>query len=69
MKTEHAIRALAGTDRLISILLWDSVSQWRLLLRVLAGGHLMQPAFAGSCRAESTSNRCGSRKGGGSCYR
>ena len=47
MKTEHAIRALAGTDRLISILLWDSVSQWRLLLRVLAGGHLMQ---AGVCR-------------------
>jgi len=69
MNTKHATRVLANMDRVIRILLRDSVSQWDLLLRVVAGVHLMQPAFAGFPRAGTTSNRLGERKGGPSCSR
>ena len=52
MKTENAIRILAGSLVLISIALAHWVSEWWLLLGVFVGVNLIQSALTGFCPAE-----------------
>ena len=69
MKTDNAVRILAGAIMLISILLAHWVSQWWLLLGAFVGVNLIQSAFAGFGPAEDTFKILGLGKGGGSCCR
>lgn len=68
MKTENAIRVLAGTMVLISVALTHFVSPWWLLLAVFVGVNLIQSAFTGFCPAEIILRKLGVTKdGAGSC--
>jgi len=68
MKTENAIRVLAGTMTLISLALTHFVSPWWLLLAVFVGVNLIQSAFTGFCPAETILKKLGVTKdGAGSC--
>jgi len=69
MKTENAVRILAGTIMLTSISLAHWVNPWWLSFGVVAGINLIQSARTGLCPAENTINRLGTGKGGGSCGR
>jgi len=59
MKTEHAIRILAGTLVLLSICLGRWVSPWWLLLAGFVGINLIQSAFTGFCPAETILEKLG----------
>ena len=65
MKTESAIRLLAGALVLGSVTLGHFVSPWWLLLAVFVGGNLVQSAFTGFCPAGGILRRLGG--GDGAC--
>ncbi len=68
MSTNNAIRVLAGTMVLVSLLLSVVWSSWWLLLAAFVGVNLIQSAFTGFCPAEKILKRTGLAKdGGGSC--
>ncbi len=68
MTTENAIRVLAGTMVLTSVVLTHFVSSWWLLLAVFVGVNLIQSAFTGFCPAEIILKKLGvSKDGTGSC--
>lgn len=69
MKLENAIRILAGTFVLTSVVLAHWVSQWWLLLAVFVGCNLIQSAFTGFCPAEIILRKLGVGKDGQSCCR
>ena len=69
MKLENAIRILAGTMVLISIVLAHWVSQWWLLLVAFVSLNLIQSAFTGFCPAANIFRKLGIGKEGGSCCR
>ena len=69
MKTEHAIRILAGTMVLISIALAHWVSEWWLLLAAFVGVNLIQSAFTGFCPAENILKKIGIGKDAPACCR
>lgn len=52
MKIENAIRILAGTFVLLSIILSTWVNPWWLLLAAFVGVNLIQSALTGFCPAE-----------------
>ena len=52
MTNESAIRLLAGSMVLLSLLLFQLVSPWGLLLALFVGLNLVQSAFTGFCPAE-----------------
>ncbi|MBE7497961.1 MAG: DUF2892 domain-containing protein [Verrucomicrobiaceae bacterium] len=64
MKLENAIRALAGTFILISLLLAHYVSPNWLWFTAFVGANLLQSAFTGFCPAEMILKKLGV---GGSC--
>jgi hypothetical protein len=64
MKLENAIRALAGTLILASLLLAHFVSQNWLWLTAFVGANLLQSSFTGFCPAETILKKLGV---GGSC--
>lgn len=59
MKTENAIRILAGTLVLLSVALGHWVSHWWLLLGAFVGFNLIQSAFTGFCPAETILEKLG----------
>ncbi len=59
MKTENAIRVLAGTFVLLSLILATTVNLWWLLLAAFVGVNLLQSAFTGFCPAEIILRRTG----------
>jgi hypothetical protein len=63
MKTESAIRILAGSMVLLSLVLYAFVSQWALLLAAFVALNLVQSAFTGFCPAEMIFTRLGLRAG------
>lgn len=67
MKMENAIRALAGTLILISIVLVLLVSFWWMLLTAFVGLNLLQSAFTGVCPAEMILRKLGVDREGRSC--
>lgn len=67
MKTESAIRVLAGTMVLISVALGHFVSHWWLLLAVFVGINLIQSAFTGFCPAENILTKIGVGDSKASC--
>jgi hypothetical protein len=69
MKTENAIRILAGTIMLTSISPAHWVSPWWLLLGVFASVKLIQLAFTGFCPEENIFKELIIGKGGGTCCR
>lgn len=64
MKLENAIRALAGTMILTSLVLANYVSPNWLWLTAFVGANLFQSAFTGFCPAETVLKKLGV---GGSC--
>jgi len=58
MTVEYAVRLLAGTLVLISVLLSWLVSQWWLLLGTFVGLNLIQSSFTGFCPAEKIIGKC-----------
>lgn len=69
MKTESAIRVLAGCMVLLSISLAHWVSEYWLLLTAFVGVNLIQSAFTGFCPAEIILKKLGVCKEPGSCCR
>lgn len=67
MKTESAIRVLAGTMVLTSVALTHLVSKWWLLLAVFVGINLIQSAFTGFCPAEKIIAKLKLRNGDTNC--
>ncbi|MCX8108092.1 MAG: DUF2892 domain-containing protein [Verrucomicrobiae bacterium] len=67
MKTESAIRMLAGSMVLLSVALGYFVSEWWLLLAVFVGLNLIQSAFTGFCPAENILAKLGSRDSRSCC--
>ena len=67
MKMENAIRILAGTMVLISVLLVLLVNPWWLLLTAFVGFNLIQSAFTGFCPAEKILGGLGIGGKGESC--
>lgn len=68
MKLENAIRILAGSMVLLSLLLSQLVSPWWLLLAAFVGVNLIQSAFTGFCPAENILRKLGvGRETAGSC--
>jgi hypothetical protein len=67
MKMENAIRILAGSMVLLSVVLTHFVSPWWLLLAVFVGCNLIQSAFTGFCPAEKILARLGVGQEGKSC--
>lgn len=68
MKIENAIRILAGSFVLLSLLLSQLVSPWWLLLAAFVGVNLIQSAFTGFCPAENILRKLGVGRGeSGSC--
>jgi hypothetical protein len=57
MTVERAIRALAGTLILTSLVLSRLVGAWWLLLGLFVGANLLQSAFTGFCPAERIMRR------------
>lgn len=62
MKTESAIRVLAGIMVLISVTMAHFVSKWWLLLAVFVATNLIQSAFTGFCPAEKIIAKLGLAK-------
>lgn len=67
MKTENAIRILAGTMVLVSLALAHWVDERWLFLGVFVGLNLIQSAFTGFCPAEIILRRLGVGKDGAGC--
>lgn len=68
MKLENAIRVLAGSFVLLSLVLSQLVSPWWLLLAAFVGVNLIQSAFTGFCPAENILRKLGvGRDETGSC--
>lgn len=67
MSIENAIRVLAGTIVLISVVLTHWVSEWWLLLACFVGANLIQSAFTGFCPAEIILKKLGVGGAGGGC--
>ena len=65
MNLESAIRILAGTLVLASVVLARAVSPWWLLLAAFVGLNLVQSAFTGFCPAEIILRRLGVGSGCG----
>jgi hypothetical protein len=59
MTIERAIRALAGTLVLASVVLSRVFSPWWMLLTVFVGANLLQSAFTKFCPAELIMRRLG----------
>ena len=59
MKLENAIRVLAGSFVLLSLVLSQLVSPWWLLLAGFVGVNLIQSAFTGFCPAENILRKLG----------
>ena len=59
MNTESAIRILAGSMVLLSLVLNAFVSPWALLLAGFVALNLIQSAFTGFCPAEKVFARLG----------
>ena len=57
MNLERAVRLLAGTIVLVSVLLTTLVSPWWLLLTTFVGLNLFQSSLTGFCPAESILSR------------
>ena len=64
MKTENAIRILAGTLILVSIALSHYVNEAWLLLACFVGFNLIQSALTGFCPAEIVFRKLGITKDG-----
>ncbi len=64
MNLESAIRVLAGTLVLASVVLSRLVSPWWLLLAAFVGLNLIQSAFTGFCPAELILKKLGVAGGG-----
>ncbi len=58
MTIEYAVRVMAGTMVLISVLLTWLVSPWWLLLGAFVGVNLIQSAFTGFCPAAIILGKC-----------
>ncbi len=68
MKLENAIRVLAGSLVLSSLLLSQLISPWWLLLAAFVGVNLIQSAFTGFCPAENFLRKLGvGRQPAGPC--
>lgn len=65
MNLESAIRVLAGTMVLVSIVLFAVIGPWGLALAGFVGVNLIQSSFTGICPAEAIMKRLGI--GAGSC--
>jgi hypothetical protein len=63
MKTENAVRAMAGTMILISLALAHWVSPYWLFLTLFVGVNLLQSAFTGFCPAATIVQKLGIAKG------
>ena len=61
MKTESAIRLLAGSLVLAGVVLARAASPWWLLLPAFVGLNLVQSVFTGFCPAELMLRRLGTR--------
>ncbi len=59
MKSDSFIRVLAGVVVIASAALAHFVSEWWLLLTVLAGLNLIQSAFTGFCPPEILARKLG----------
>ena len=59
MKTESAVRVLAGSLVIISLLLGLLVNSWWFLLTGFVGVNLVQSAFTGFCPAEIVFRKLG----------
>jgi hypothetical protein len=59
MSTESAIRILAGTMIVLSLVLYFFVSPWGLLLAAFVALNLIQSALTGFCPAEKIFARLG----------
>ena len=62
MKTENAVRAMAGTMILISLALTYWVSPKWLFLTLFVGLNLLQSAFTGFCPASTIVQKLGIAK-------
>jgi hypothetical protein len=62
MKTENAVRAMAGTMILISLALAHWVSPCGLFLTLFVGVNLLQSAFTGFCPAATILQKLGVAK-------
>jgi hypothetical protein len=62
MKTENAVRAMAGTMILISLALAHWVSPYWLFLTLFVGVNLLQSAFTGICPAATIVQKLGIAK-------
>ena len=60
---ERAIRVIAGTFVLLSLVLAQLVNPWWLLLAAFVGVNLIQSAFTGFCPAELLLRRLGVGRG------
>lgn len=67
MTLDSAIRVLAGTFVLLSLVLFVAVGPWGLALAAFVGLNLIQSAFTGFCPAEKVLARLGLV--GGTCRR
>jgi hypothetical protein len=67
MTIENAIRILAGSFVLASLVLATWVSPWWLLLAAFVGVNLIQSAFTGFCPAEIIFKKLGIGKGKSCC--
>ncbi len=67
MTLERAIRLLAGSFVIVSLLLYHFVSPWGLLLAAFVGLNLAQSSFTGFCPAESILRRLGVGGAGDTC--
>lgn len=68
MTIESAVRAMAGSMILLSLVLYQLVSPWGLLLSAFVGLNLLQSAFTGFCPAEKIFATLGvGRAAGASC--
>lgn len=64
MTIENAVRILAGSMVLLSVLITLYVSRWGLALTAFVGLNLIQSAFTGFCPAEIIFKKMGI---GGAC--
>ena len=62
MCTENAIRMLAGSFILLSLVLYHFVSPWGLALAGFVGLNLLQSSVTGFCPAEHVLRRVGVRR-------
>lgn len=61
MTVNNAIRILAGSMVLLSLVLTYWVSEWFVLLTIFVGVNLIQSAFTGFCPAEMIFRKFGLR--------